>query len=346
MRYLRIAIVLVIIALIGYTGYVGYEGSSQLLAVDEERGYKPYCFTPEMYAGWDYEAVNYDRAADEDLPWVDAAGAREAKDVEDAYDVDCGDLRGTAGDDIVTPDGIHVAAWYIPAANPTDTTILVVHGNPANKSDALRYAAFLHDDYNLLLPDLRNSSRSTGDLSTTGIHEYQEVEAILDWLVETKAPDHIGALGDSGGAAAILKAARNDQRVEAIVSDSVHARLATEVGAEMGNQSPPHPMYPGLWGIQLAFWIRSGHGVNEADPIISVASLGDRPYLIIHGTDDRANVPADSAELLLAAATDAGVPARLQYCEGGTHGQTTYDCADQYGGWVNDFFATAFAGGD
>lgn len=339
MRCLRIGILLAIIALIGYTGYVGYVGSSRALGIDAERGYETYCFTPQMNAGWDYEAVNYDIALDETLPNdTDGDGNR--------YDEDCGDLRGTAGDEVVTADGVRVAGWYIPAARPTETTILLVHGNPANKSDMLRHAAFLHDEYNLLLPDLRNSGRSTGDLSTTGILEYQEVEAIVDWLVENQAPAHIGALVESGGAAATLLAARDDPRIEAIVTDSVHARFPTVVGKELGKASPPHPMYPGLWGIELGFLIRTGHSMDEADPIDSVASLGDRPLLILHGTDDTSNLPSDSAEELLAAATDAGVPVRLQYCEGGTHGQLTYDCADQYGGWVNDFFATAFEGGD
>lgn len=157
----------------------------------------------------------------------------------------------------------------------------------------------------------------------------------------------IGALGDSGGAAAILHAAAHgEDRIDAFVTDSAHAVLATEVGKELGNATPPHPAYPGVWGIQLAFQIRSGHSMDEADPVVSVTSLGDRPYLILHGTDDTANVAADSAAKLLAAATDAGVPVRLQYCGGGRHGQLTKDCADQYGGWVNDFFATAFVDGD
>lgn len=335
MRYLRIGIVLAIVALVGYTGYVGYVGSSRVLAVDVERGAATYCFTPATY-GWDYEAVNYDIALDATLPDDEDGDG-------DRYDDDCGDLRGTAGDEVVTPDGVRVAAWYIPAANPTGTTILLVHGNPANKSDMLRHAAFLHHDYNLLLPDLRNSGRSSGEMSTTGILEYQEVEAILDWLVATKRPDHIGALVESGGAAATLKAARDDRRIEAIVSDSVHARFPTVVGKELSNTAP-HPAYPGLWGIELAFLIRTGHVMSEADPIDSVVALGDRPYLILHGTADTANVPADSAELLLGAATDAGVPVQLQYCKGGRHGQLTADCADQYGGWVTNFFAAAFAG--
>lgn len=342
MRVLRWVAAIVLGALAIYTVYVGYEGSSQLLAVDDERGVKRYCYTPEMYAGWEYEAVNYDVALDATLP-DDTDGDGELDDE------DCGDLRGTAGTEIVTPDGIRVAAWYIPAANgsgPTAPTILLAHGNPANKSDMLRYARFLHADFNLLIPDLRNSGRSSGQASTTGVLEHQEIHAVLDWLVATKGPEHIGALGDSGGAATILMAARTDDRIEAFVTDSAHARLASAISGTLALANPPHPPYPGTWAIQVGYWIRTGHWPAEADPIDSVAALGDRPYLILHGTADRNNLPEASAELLHDQAAAAGVPVTLAYCEGATHGRLTDACADTYADWVVPFFTEAFAASD
>jgi pimeloyl-ACP methyl ester carboxylesterase len=339
MRVVRWIAAIALVALAVYTVYVGFEGSSQLLAVDDERGVKRYCFTPEMYAGWEYEAVNYDIALDATLPGdTDADGAWD--------DEDCGDLRGTAEDEITTADGIRVAAWYIPAANgvgPTAPTILLAHGNPANKSDMLRYAQYLHADYNVVIPDLRNSGRSSGQMSTTGVLEHQEIHALLDWLVATKHPEHIGALGDSGGAATILMAARSDDRIEAFVTDSAHAKLASAIGGTLAMASPPHPPYPGTWAIQVGYWIRTGHWATEADPIDSVAALGNRPYLILHGSADRNNLPEVSAELLHAEALAEGVPVTLAYCEGATHGKLTSTCADRYAGWVLPFFADAFA---
>jgi uncharacterized protein len=343
MRILRWIVAVAAIALVVYTLYVGYEGSAQLGAVSASRGPQTYCYTPAT-EGWAYEAVNYDGEDDEHLrqSLIGPDGV-----LDEATDLaDCGDLRGTAGDEILTEDGVRVAGWYIPAGNgsgPEAPTILLVHGNPANKSDMLRYARHLHDAFNLVLPDLRNSGRSSGDLSTTGVLEHNEISAVIDWLVETKGPAHIGALGDSGGAATILMAARTDDRIEAIVTDSSHASIEESIKANLGMASPPHPAYPGTWAILLGAWLRSGENPSAADPIDSVPLLGDRPYLILHGTDDVNNLPALSSELLFDAAADADVPVTLEYCEGATHGQVVDTCADRYGGWVSPFFESAFA---
>lgn len=348
MRAIRIIVPLVLIAVVGYTGYVGYEGSAQDMAMSPERGMKLYCFTPEMYAGWDYEAVNYDIAADAALPWVDARGAVDGDpELGAAYEVECPDLRGTAGDEIVTADGIRIAAWYIPAEaaiGPTGPTIVLVHGNPSNKSDMLRYAAYLHSDFNVLVPDLRNAGRSSGTMSTTGVLEYQDVIAVVDWLVREKGPEHIGALGDSGGAAAILRvAAAGEDRIGAFVTDSAHGRHSEAVGHFLTTTAEPaHPRYPGLWAIEVGFWIRTGHGFDEADPVDTVASIDDRPYLLLHGTLDDFDHPEASADLIYQAALDAGVPVERHMCEGGTHGRLTSDCADEYAGWVVPFFRDAF----
>ena len=342
MRIIRWLVALIVVALVVYTGYVGFEGSAQLGAASASRGVKTYCFTPAM-EGWAYEAVNYDIADDERLrdELIGADGV-----LDEATDLaDCGDLRGTAGDEIVTTDGIRVAAWYIPAGNgagPEEPTILLVHGNPANKSDMLRYARFLHDEFNLLVPDLRNSGRSSGELSTTGVLEEREIHALLDWLVAEKGPAHIGALGDSGGAATILMAARTDDRLEALVTDSAHATIEEAIKANLGKASPPHPPYPGAWAILVGAWIRAGQDPSAADPIDSVPLLGDRPYLILHGSADTDNLPELSAEPLAEAARDAGVPVTLAYCEGATHGRLTDACAGEYAGWVVPFFESAF----
>lgn len=342
-RWLAASLGATAIPLAAYLAYVGYEGSAQVLAISRQRGAKRYAFTPAMY-GWDYEAVNYDIADDERLR---RSYRRPDGTLDEARDLaDCEDLRGSAGTEIVTPDGIRVAAWYIPAANgmgPDGPTVLLVHGNPANKGDMLRYAIHLHDAFNLVLPDLRSSGRSSGTFSTTGILEHQEIHALIDWIVAHKGPRHIGALGDSGGAATVLMAARSDGRIEAVVTDSSHATQERAVAAGLRKLNPPHPPYPGTWAIMLGFRLRTGHRIDEADPIDSVPMLGSRPYLILHGRHDTDNLPELSAEPLRAAAQRAGVPVMVRYCEEGTHGQLANECAREYPGWVISFFERAFA---
>ena len=52
-------------------------------------------------------------------------------------------------------------------------------------------AATMHDQYNLVLIDLRHAGRSSGEQMTFGVHESRDLRAMLDWLVRTKNPSSI-----------------------------------------------------------------------------------------------------------------------------------------------------------
>ena len=108
------------------------------------------------------------------------------------------------------------------------------------------YAAGLHDDFNLVAIDQRNAGRSTGDETTAGVLEQDDLRAIIDWLEETKAPEHIGVLGNSLGAAGAITEARTDPRVEALALDSMHTRLVYQFEQRLSHNG--HPAYPGVWG--------------------------------------------------------------------------------------------------
>jgi pimeloyl-ACP methyl ester carboxylesterase len=316
---------ILVVALGVYLVYAGWEGSRQLLEVPLMRR----CDTPAQL-GWAYEAINYDIADDARL--VEAN-----PDLED-----CASPGMPAGDDVVSSDGIRIAGWYVPSADgdpPDAPTVVLVHGWGANKSDMLRYAAALHPAYNLVLFDLRHSGQSTGTQSTGGVLETRDLRAILDWLDSQKHPGAIGVLGDSGGAATAITLARTDGRILALVLDSMHARTENAMGTLV--EKAGHPRYPAVWAIQVATWIRTGVNVADADPVAAIPYLGDRPILLLHGTADTTDVPADTAEVMLAAARAAGVQAELRYCEGATHGQVVSVCADRYASWVVPFYDAA-----
>ena len=149
-------LLLALVGVIGYTAYVGYEGSRQAVNVDEARSRD--CRTPDLLVGWEYEAVNYDIADDDALK---AANPDMA---------DCVSQGASAGDEIVTEDGVRIGGWYVPAANgvgPEGPTVVLVHGYSSNKSDILTYGAGLHDAFNLVAFDQRNGGRSTGSATRT-----------------------------------------------------------------------------------------------------------------------------------------------------------------------------------
>jgi fermentation-respiration switch protein FrsA (DUF1100 family) len=77
--------------------------------------------------------------------------------------------------------------------------------------------------------------------------------------------------------------------------------------------------------------------------VTTVPRLGDRPVLLIHGTDDPIDVPAESAERTFAAAQGAGVDIELRYCAGGDHGDLVDHCPIEWGAWAGEFFARSLA---
>ncbi len=320
-------ILVVVVVLLGYTGYVGAAGASLLIDAPATRD----CRTPSVQFAWPYEAINYDLADDAQVL------ARNRELTMCTY-------QGTkAGSVVVTDDGIQIAGWYVPAANgagPTAATIVLVHGFDGSKSSILASGEGLHQAFNLVAFDLRNTGRSTGNQTTGGVLEQTDVRAIIDWLERTKHPSHLGVLGLSLGAAAALAEATNDPRVEALVLDSMHTRIRYQIEARL----PQHgqPAYPGTWGIFLAVRLRTGVDLGSIDPEDEKTAIGRRPLLLIHGTADTEDLP-DRTRSFFGELVAAGVPVELQWCEDAGHGAPAglpaQACQAAYGGWVRDFFS-------
>lgn len=321
--------VLILVALGIYTTYVGVVGSDVFVHESNVTD----CRTPMQRYGWSYEAINYDLADD----------ARLATANPDL--LKCHDQGTPAGDEVVSSDGIHLAGWYIPATSgigPTGPTVLILPGWKSNKSEVVKYAVPFHDDYNVVVMDLRNQGRSTPAETTLGLREQRDVEAMVDWLTRTKGPTWIGAMGNSMGAATTLAAAASDPRIRAVVVDSAHAQVVTSIGNILETERG-HPSLPGAPAIVVGASLRVGADVTSVDPVRTIVRMGDRPVLLTHGTADLIDRPDQSAEVNLHAALDAGIPVELRYCEGAGHGAVIERCPAEWGRWVTEFFASAVA---
>jgi uncharacterized protein len=321
---------LLLFGLTGYTGYVAAIGSDQLLHPTGNTD----CRTPTVQYGWTYEAINYPKADDATLA---AANPDMSK---------CSSQGVTAGDEVVTSDGVRIAGWYVPAASgagPSAATVVLVHGWGANKSEVLRYAVPFHPRYNVVAIDLRAGGRSGGTESAFGLREKLDLEAILDWLVRTKHPAHVAVMGNSMGGGTAALAAATDPRIEALILDSMHAhtvhiferRLDVEAG---------HPAEPGAVAILAGAWTRTGLDLTQADPINAIPALGKRPLLLLHGAADVNDVPSQSVDEVFQQALDAGVPVERHFCPGATHGRVIDTCPTEWGQWATTFLDRAFAG--
>jgi pimeloyl-ACP methyl ester carboxylesterase len=329
----RIGLVLLVLAFIagaGYFGYVAYEASRQAVSVDEHRSRD--CRTPDVILGWNYEAINYPIADD----------ARLKADNPDM--TDCASQGVKAGTEVVTSDGIHIAGWYVPAADgagPTAPTVVLVHGFAGNKSGILRYGEALHDAFNLVAFDERNGGRSTGTQTTIGLLEQRDVLAIVDWLERTKHPSQIGLLGNSMGASAAINEARHDPRIVALALDSMHTRIVYQF--EQRLKANGHPAYPGTWATFFGTWLRTGLDFGAADPIDALADIGSRPILLTHGTADREDLPART-QALYDEAKAMGMDIELHWCAGAGHGHVVDVCPDAFNAWELGFFTSVFSG--
>jgi len=336
MRLRRILLTLVVLALIAgaaYTGYVGYEGSRQLV---EGGGSNPDCRTPDELFGWPYEAINYDIGDDALLT---------LRNVDQKH---CTYTGTIAGEEVVTDDGIRIGGWYIPAADgagPTAPTVVLVHGFGQNKTGILEYGEGLHDAFNLVAFDMRNTQRSSGTQTTGGVLEQKDLRAIIDWVEREKHPVHLGVLGNSLGAATAMAEARADPRVEALALDSMHTRLHYQIEARL--QDAGHPAYPGTWAIFLGIRIRTGLDVGSIDAADEIEQVADRPILLSHGTADTEDLPART-QSFYDDALAAGVDIELHWCKGAGHnapaGMPVWVCRDDFAAWMSDFFSRTLAG--
>lgn len=320
-RWVTFGFAALLVAAVAYFAYVGYEGSRQLTDAPSPSN---DCRTPAAF-GWAYEPINYDIAGD---------AALEAE----PDPTDCAARGAAAGDALTSFDDVPLAGWYVPAANgadPAGPTVVLAHGWSSNKSQLLDRAAMLHDSYNLVLFDFRNHGQSGETATTQGVREARDLHAVLDWLESSKGPTEVAVLGVSmGGASALLEAAA-DPRVDALVIESTHATLANAVQARLERSGYPLAM-PGSWAVLLGTLLRTGEDASTADPAQAIASLDERPVLLVYGGADDA-IGADDGEILRSAAEEAGSPTELQTCADAGHAESPEVCAEAYRGWVLGF---------
>jgi pimeloyl-ACP methyl ester carboxylesterase len=209
-----------------------------------------------------------------------------------------------------TRDQVRLEGWFIPAtANASDTTVIVVPGRGVSKSCFLPHAMMLADWwFNVLLLDLRGEGDSDGHVRGFGVIEAQDVVGAVDCPRQARPQQsrHVFVLGISQGAAAALAAARTDDRIEAVVADSVFPSPA----AELRGLTAWLP-WPLNWHYEqttlLFASLELGRNLFREGPYRDIAAVSPRPVLLIHGREDTV-IPPREAEGLFSA---AGYPAML-----------------------------------
>jgi alpha-beta hydrolase superfamily lysophospholipase len=219
---------------------------------------------------------------------------------------------------LTTDDGLDLAAWYVPALQPGAPSVILAHGLLDSKWTMLRLVPWLHDaGYNVLLFDFRGHGQSGKEPTTIGPAEVHDIQAALDWLEAEGVGDSVGGLGMSLGAAALVNTAAQDDRLDALVLDSLFADWSDTDFAE-DYRLPPEWLVPGVPSPEALL------------PQIHV------PILIIHGTADILT-DVDHAGRLYEAANE---PRALWINDSG-HAWSAWTYPQLYQKHVLEFFAGA-----
>jgi alpha-beta hydrolase superfamily lysophospholipase len=174
---------------------------------------------------------------------------------------------------LTTADGLNLAAWYVPAIDtsmsPTNApTVLLAHGLLESKRSMLHLVPWLHKaGYSVMLFDFRGHGQSDKAPTTVGRKEVLDVQAALDWLEAEGVGERVGGIGMSMGAAALANTAVQDDRLDALVLDSLFANWS-ETDFAKDYRLPPDWLVPDV------------PNPEELMPYVRV------PILIIHGTAD------------------------------------------------------------
>lgn len=203
-------------------------------------------------------------------------------------------------------------AWFLPV-NRQSACVIVMHGWGGNAELMLPVCApFLHAGLNVLLLDARGHGRSEEDRFSSLPKFAEDVESCIDWLQgqSDRWNGRLVLLGHSVGAAAVLLAASQDRRVDAVISIAAFSHPRSMMQRYLSRF--PAPLRTLIIG-QVQHTI--GHTLDEIAPLNTIARI-NCPVLVAHGLEDD-TVPVEEARKIMARAD--GELASLLLVEGATH---------------------------
>jgi dipeptidyl aminopeptidase/acylaminoacyl peptidase len=226
-----------------------------------------------------------------------------------------------------TADGLTLRGWYIPAAQASAKTVILLHGYPADKGNILPALAFLHEDFNLLLFDFRYLGESEGSYSTAGATEVEDLLAALRFL-KNRGIKEVGVWGFSMGGAVALMAIEKAPEIRAVISESSYASLA-----QMAFELFRIPLLNYPMAFLVGCWAKLFIGIDlaEVSPLISIRT-STIPILLIHSSADAVIPFSHARQLQEALANNAS--AEFWFNEGFAHGELGSD----YQTRVKNFF--------
>jgi alpha-beta hydrolase superfamily lysophospholipase len=187
--------------------------------------------------------------------------------------------------------------WLIPAKTPQGTVLLFPGNGGSKGNQLLPLAAVFHQlGYNALLVDFRGVGGSSGNTTTIGAREAEDVVLAYNYVLEAQLAHPYILYGVSMGSAAILKAVASARiKPNAILLELPFARLVDAVKSRLkAIRIPPFPT-----AELIVFWGSVQHRFNGfAHNPANYAKQIDVPTLILQGERDNWVSKAEIEEIL------------------------------------------------
>jgi alpha-beta hydrolase superfamily lysophospholipase len=181
-------------------------------------------------------------------------------------------------------DGTDLEVWHVFTDHARGMVILC-HSYAASKSACLPTAeAFYAMGFDTMLIDFRGSGGSSGDETTVGFREADDVAAVVAFARRKFAPTRLILCGQSMGASAVMRAvAVNRVECDAIIVEAPFDRLLSTVENRFAAMGLPAFPFARL----LVFWggVRQGYSGFDHNPV-HYASKIVCPTLLMYGCDD------------------------------------------------------------
>ncbi|GBG97533.1 alpha/beta hydrolase [Lactococcus termiticola] len=242
-------------------------------------------------------------------------------------------------DKTIEQDGLKLKAWYVPAAQKTDKTVIVVHGFRSDKEAMRQYGELFHElGYNVLMPDNRGHGSSEGKYITYGQKDKEDVISWAKLIGKENPASKISLFGLSMGAATVMMASGQADlpvNVQNIIEDCGYSSVWDEVTyqAKSGYKIPAFPL---VYGVSLMNKIRQGWFFQEAKSTDALAK-DKLPILMIHGGNDT-YVPTRMLDINYKA-VKAGTPKEKLLVPGAAHAMSFETNPSLYRKTVADFMA-------
>lgn len=238
--------------------------------------------------------------------------------------------------------GVRLKGWFIPAARPTTRAVILLHGHANNRAaflnDQRAILQAVHPDHHVLAYDLRAHGESEGEAVSFGYHEGQDALGAIAYL-KGRGLEDLAIFGTSLGGATAIRAAALSADIRGVAEDCAYATVQSALTGFIGATGAPLPALVGAATLERANR-ELGVDMSSTEPVSQVPRIAPRPFLVIHGANDR-QVSPDNSRLNFEAA-GSGMAKELWIVPGAGHNKSPVVAPEAYQERLRTFLARAF----